>query len=247
MIGTQSRLCIGWWCVSYVQWWGSWHAKYVESWRESWWPAMRCVLVWKSSFQSSFWEVLSVGKRKRCKLQAASETQSSVIAPEKIAKKYHYEVCSNRGRVLGSDVPAISNDEEANVQNMWNHGARVDGSWVFGFCQGDYCRYFVVEQWEKVTFIPLIKRQCEFGSVIHSDEWLAYSSLAAEGFLHYTVNHQQNYIDPTSGAHTQAIERSWLDSKVSVLKKKRGVPLYQLQSHLDATAGKWNENWSRVW
>ena len=50
------------------------------------------------------------------------------------------------------------------------------------------------------TLIPLIKRECEVGSVIHADKWPAYSSLTAEGFLHDTVYHQHNHVDPTSGA-----------------------------------------------
>lgn len=116
---------------------------------------------------------------------------------------------------------------------MRNHGARVDGPWVFGLRQGSDCRYFVVERRDKQTLIPIIKRECEPGSVIHSYEWPAYRGLTAAGFRHDTVNHQKNYVDPTTGAHTQGIERSWLDAKVTVLKKKRGVPLYLLQGHLD--------------
>ncbi len=51
----------------------------------------------------------------------------------------------NWGRVLGGDAPTMSNDEEADVRNMWNHSVRVDGPWVFGLRQGDDCCYFIVE------------------------------------------------------------------------------------------------------
>ena len=70
-------------------------------------------------------------------------------------------------------------------------------------------------------------------SVIHSDEWPAYHCLGNIGYQHKTVNHQDNYVDPTSGAHTQGIERSWLDAKIDILQKKRGVPTHHFQSHLD--------------
>lgn len=139
----------------------------------------------------------------------------------------------NRGRMLVGDAPPKSEDEDVLVQNKRNHGARIDGPWVFGLRQGNDCRYFVVERRDKDTLIPLIQRECEIGSVIHSDEWAAYRSLTTVGYKHLTVNHQENYVDPSTGAHTQAIERSWLDAKVSIMKKKRGVPLYLLQSHLD--------------
>lgn len=139
----------------------------------------------------------------------------------------------NRGRMLAGDAPPQSVDEEADVQNNRNHGARVDGPWVFGLKQGNDCRYFIVPRRDKRTLIPIIKNHCEVGSHIHSDEWPAYRCLTDEGYEHESVNHQENYVDPVTGAHTQSIERSWLDAKVKILKKMRGVPLHMLQGHLD--------------
>ncbi|KAK5637860.1 hypothetical protein RI129_000143 [Pyrocoelia pectoralis] len=87
------------------------------------------------------------------------------------------------------------------------------------------------------------ERECEVGSVIHSDEWPAYRSLNTLGYRHLTVNHQQNYVDPASGANTQSIERSWLDAKIKILRKMRGVPNQLLQSHLDHYCWKlWRKN-----
>lgn len=68
------------------------------------------------------------------------------------------------------------------------------------------------------TLIPIIERECEKGSVIHSDEWPAYGNLNVIGYRHFTVNHQENYVDPVTGANTQGIERSWLDAKTCILK-----------------------------
>ena len=62
----------------------------------------------------------------------------------------------------------------------------------------------------KYILIPIIERECAYGSVIHSDEWPAYSNLRAMGYQHSTVNHQQHYVDPVTGAHTQ---RSLLEAK----------------------------------
>jgi len=42
-----------------------------------------------------------------------------------------------------------------------------------------------------------------------------------------------SYVDANTVAHTQNIERSWLDAKIKLLKKMRGVPLNHLQSHLN--------------
>lgn len=139
----------------------------------------------------------------------------------------------NRGRMLAGDAPASSEDDDADVANNRNHGARVDGPWVFGLKRGNDCRYFYVLRRDKNTLLPIIKQHCAPGSTIHSDEWAAYRCLTSEGFDHETVNHQENYVDPFTGAHTQGVERSWLDSKISILKKKRGVPIPMLQGHLD--------------
>jgi len=127
----------------------------------------------------------------------------------------------NRGRMLGGDKPPANTDEGAQVQNNCNHGAGIDGPWVFGLKHGNDSRYFCVERRDKDTLLPIIKRECEGGSVIHSDEWPSYRCLTSEGFIHETVNHQENYVDPLTGAHTQGVERSWLDTKKSILKKKR--------------------------
>lgn len=138
----------------------------------------------------------------------------------------------NRGRLLAGDEPAEENIEDP-VQNHRNHGSRIDGPWVFGLCQGTDVRYFYINKRDAATLIPIIEREVEAGSTIHSDEWPAYRRLQQAGYDHKTVNHQKNYVDPNTGAHTQQIERSWLDSKIDILKKKRGVPQHHLQGHLD--------------
>lgn len=142
-------------------------------------------------------------------------------------RKYH------RGRMLQGDAAAESEDSDIDVANQRNHGRRIDGPWVFGLRQGKDWRYFWVQRRDKQTLIPIIQRECAPGSLIHSDEWAAYRCLPSLGFQHHTVNHQENFVDPDTGAHTQSIERSWLDAKVKLMKKMRGVPKQHFQSHLD--------------
>jgi hypothetical protein len=82
------------------------------------------------------------------------------------------------------------------------------------------------------TLVPIITRECAQGSVIHSDEWPAYSTLKSLGFIHSTVN-QENYVNPSSRTNTQDIECSWLDVKIKILRKMRGTNELLLQSHLN--------------
>ena len=139
----------------------------------------------------------------------------------------------NRGRLLTSDNAPSSEGSDADIQNIRNHGARIIGPWVFGLKRGLDCRSFQVHKRDINTLIPIIQRECQAGSVIHSDEWPAYGCLNTLGYIHQTVNHQRQYVDPATGAHTQAIERSWLDAKIDILRKKRGIPAHMLQSHLN--------------
>jgi hypothetical protein len=83
------------------------------------------------------------------------------------------------------------------------------------------------------TLVSIITQECAQGSVIHSNEWPAYSTLKSLGFIHSTVNHQENYVNPASGTNTQGIERSWLDAKIKILRKMRGTTEMLLQSHLN--------------
>ena len=139
----------------------------------------------------------------------------------------------NRGRILQGDHPPQERDADVAVENQRNHGNRVDGPWVFGLKQITDVRCFHVVRRDRNTLLPIIQRECAPGSVIHSDEWPAYATLNTLGFDHYNVNHQQAYVNQVTGAHTQAIERSWLDSKIRILKKMRGVPATTFRSHLD--------------
>ncbi|VVC25533.1 ISXO2-like transposase domain [Cinara cedri] len=83
----------------------------------------------------------------------------------------------NRDRLLAGDAPPSLKDISAKVINNRNHGARVRGSRVFGLKNGNDCRYFYVHRRDRETLLPIIERECEAGSEIHSDEWAAYKCL----------------------------------------------------------------------
>jgi len=60
-------------------------------------------------------------------------------------------------------------------------------------------RFFIVYKRDRATLLPIIKREVEVGSKIHSDEWRAYRNLSDHGYVHKTVNHQLHFIDPETG------------------------------------------------
>ena len=76
----------------------------------------------------------------------------------------------------------------------------------------------------------LIHEHVQHSSVVFTDEWKGYIPLKSEGYIHETVNHSQNFVNPNTGYNIQSIERDWDDSKVW-MERPRG-PKSTLQSHL---------------
>jgi len=84
--------------------------------------------------------------------------------------------------MLNGDNAPLSEDCDAHEEDNRNHGRRIDGPWVFGLKQSSDCPYFWVDGRDRNTLlIPIIERECAYGSVIHSDEWPVYSNLNALG------------------------------------------------------------------
>lgn len=51
------------------------------------------------------------------------------------------------------------------------------------------------------------------GSIIWNNEWRAYQSYTQAGFIHQTVNHTCNFVNPIIGLHTQNLESLYNKSK----------------------------------
>jgi len=138
----------------------------------------------------------------------------------------------NRGRTLDGDKRAEEVEPEARGRRR-NGGDRISGSWVLGLYKKGDVRYYAVPDRKASTLLSIIKREVAAGSVIHTDEWPAYSKLRQQGYRHFTVNHQKNFVDPHTGAHTQGIERQWLELKTKIMGQMRGASQANLQQHLD--------------
>ncbi|KAG0441559.1 hypothetical protein DMUE_0961 [Dictyocoela muelleri] len=63
-----------------------------------------------------------------------------------------------------------------------------------------------VERRDASTLIPNIERYVKRGSIVYTDGWRGYSSLSAHGYIHFTVNHRNHFVNPFTGVHTNTIE-----------------------------------------
>ena len=104
----------------------------------------------------------------------------------------------------------------------------------------------LVQKRDAATLLPIIQRHVAPGSVVHSDQWRAYSQVAAlpPVTAHHTVNHSiNNFGDPVTGVHTQHVESYWNRVKVK-LKHMRGCHLRQLPGYLDEFM--WRERYGKT-
>ena len=67
----------------------------------------------------------------------------------------------------------------------------------------------------------MIKDNIHEGTIIISASWKAYNCLQEEGLQAPYSDHSFNFVDTTTGVHTDKIERRWRDLKQSVPKYER--------------------------
>jgi len=83
-----------------------------------------------------------------------------------------------------------------------------------------------------VTLIPILQKKVILGTAIITDKWNQCSYLKDVGFIHYNVNHSQNFIHSITGYNTQTIEYLWSILKLEILRKMHSTTLEMLHRHL---------------
>ena len=117
--------------------------------------------------------------------------------------------------------------------------------WVLGGIQRGtrFCFLEEVPSRDAQTIIPLIQKWVAPGTTIMTDEWRAYHQLNHLGYLHITVNHSQQFVDPITGAHTQNVESMWARTKQK-FKKMYGTSAALKPSYL--AEFMWRERYGKL-
>ena len=76
----------------------------------------------------------------------------------------------------------------------------------------------IVARKDKATLLDIVRRIYLPGTIIYSDQWVAYGDITGLGVQHYTVNRSLNFVNPNNGVHMQHIESYWNKNNF-ILKK----------------------------
>jgi hypothetical protein len=132
----------------------------------------------------------------------------------------------NNPQPIGGLGEIVEIDEAMMGRRKYNRGTLREGAWVLGGVCRRTGHCFLIQcpnnRRDARTLLPLIQRHVLPGTTIHTDQWAGYNQLSSLGYTHHTVNHTLNFVDPTTGVHTNMQEGLWhhvkrqLDSKQSL-------------------------------
>lgn len=158
---------------------------------------------------------------------------------------YNYcrDVCSFKmvslQQLLGGEGVIVQIDESLMFKRKNNMGRVVQQHWVFGMYDLSLRKGYLVNVPNRTTqtLIPIIQRWILPGTTIISDQWAAYNTLPTLGYLHFTVNHTQNFVDPQTGATTNHVEAFWsrIKRRLKYISSSQGDMKW---SHLDEACYK---------
>lgn len=180
----------------------------VGSWLEGTKLSFQCIVefiyAWTHEWSSHKW----------CFEQLGMQDQQVVEWNQKMRK-----VCEEKQTrspvLIGGRGFHVQVDETLWSKRKNNAGRVLPQLWLLGGICEETNDVFIVTvlNRSRLSLFKEIRKHLKPGTTIVTDSWRAYQGLQNEGFVHLTVNHRYNFVDPTTGAHTQKVERLWRSLK----------------------------------
>ena len=178
----------------------------------------------------------------------AADMMAKTLSRKSIEQWYLFlrEVCShaliqNPFRLGGVNVVELDETCVGHLRKFNRGYQRGFHAWVFGLLDigTKKCHLQIVDRRDRNTLFPIIQHHILPGSTIHSDEAAVYATLNQAGYIHHTVCHEDNFVNPDDGTHTNNIENLWANLKTK-LRNGRGVREEHLPAHIDEFVWRWN-------
>lgn len=99
----------------------------------------------------------------------------------------------------------------------------------------------VVADRKMKTLIPLVKENVKLHSTVHTDDWVAYGTVGAQGFYHKRVNHLAGEYVGKNGATVNGIEGFWSQLKRAI----NGTHIHVSRQHLAKYLGEFEFRYNR--
>jgi transposase-like protein len=101
----------------------------------------------------------------------------------------------------------------------------------------------VIPNVKRETLQAEILRQVQGAGTVYTDGYVSYEGLAAQAFIHETVNHVDEYV--RGDVHTQGIENFWSLLKRTLSGTYVAVEPFHLESYLDEQVFRYNNRATR--
>lgn len=177
----------------------------------------------------------------------AKELQRQLGVTYKCAWRMAHEIRKYMGKVDGdNDLSGHVEADETYVggkprrKNTTKPGRGTQKQAVFGMVQrgGDLITRVVPSTGRKIIE-PIIEEFVEDGSVMSTDEWVAYDNLAKMGYDHGRVNHgHEEWVN--GSIHTNTIEGFWSHFKSSMKGTHRSISKKHMQNYLSEFEYRFN-------
>ena len=160
---------------------------------------------------------------------------------------YYRDICTcyfaNNHVMFTRDMTVHVDETAIGGKRKYSRGRIPDTKtrWLFGIINKNDHKAHVefVEKRDILTIIPIITRHVEPGAVINSDGAKVYKSLDQMRYVHNTVIHKENFVNPTDGTHTNWIENFWSNLKYK-LKLVKGSQKVMTDGHIDEFLYRYN-------
>ena len=159
---------------------------------------------------------------------------------DKFSKAFIWKIKNEMPRQIGGVGKIVEFDETLLVKRKFHRGRVLSGQkWVVvGIERGEKTHYFVeyVPHRDRASLLPVITRCILPGTTIITDDWGAYRRLCRYTsnmeYNHFVVVHARNFVDPTTGAHTQNVEG--INSVIKRVLRKTGTNLGDVNDRINS-------------